>query len=158
MNVKVWIGVGLGSGLSPVAPGTTGTLGVLPLVYWCWGSPLWVWLVGLGVLCALALWSIGEAGRVLGAVDHGQIVIDEWAGMWIAAMACDRLLGLPVVSGMAIAFVGFRVFDIAKPWPVSWCEQRLPGSLGVLADDLAAGLYVAVLALVVAGILARVGV
>lgn len=149
-RLKFWIAVGLGSGLSPKAPGTTGTLGILPVVWAAWGAPLWVWIVGFAVLCLLALWSIDEAGRRLGAVDHGQIVIDEWAGMWIAGFALKDLFPEAPLWGLVIAFVGFRGFDIFKPWPVSWCERVIPGSLGVLVDDLAAGLYVLVCASVFA--------
>lgn len=147
---KYWVAVGFGSGLSPKAPGTTGTLGVLPLVIIAWDAPLWIWVLGCGVLCALAMWSIKTAGEILGAPDHGQIVIDEWAGMWIAAFALTTWTSVAWPLGVLIAFVGFRVFDILKPWPVSWCEQRIPGALGVLADDLAAGGYVLLLTLVFA--------
>ena len=141
-SLKFWVAVGFGSGLSPKAPGTTGTLGVLPLVAWAWTAPLWVWGLGLIVLCAASLWSIGEAGRRLGAVDHGQIVIDEWAGMWVAGFGVALWIPEHRWLGLALAFLAFRGFDIFKPWPVSWCEKRIPGALGVLADDVAAGLYV----------------
>ncbi len=141
-SIKFWVAVGFGSGLSPKAPGTTGTLGVLPLVAWAWTAPLWVWGLGLIVFCTASLWSIGEAGRRLGAVDHGQIVIDEWAGMWLAGFGVAFWMPDHLWLGLALAFLGFRGFDIFKPWPVSWCEKRIPGALGVLADDVAAGLYV----------------
>jgi len=149
-RLQYWIAVGLGSGLSPKAPGTTGTLGVLPLVVLVWDGPLWVWTLGLVLLCALSLWSIGVAGEILGAPDHGQIVIDEWAGMWIAGFGLAGFTEMSWPIGILIAFVGFRVFDIFKPWPVSWCEEQIPGALGVLADDLAAGIYVLLLTLVFA--------
>ena len=147
-EVKFWIAVGLGSGLSPKAPGTTGTLGVLPLIVLMWDASVLAWTTGLVILCALSIWSIPEAGRRLGEPDHGQIVIDEWAGMWLAAFGLNTLTELTVWTGLLIGFVGFRIFDIAKPWAVSWCERKIPGAWGVLMDDLAAGGYVLILALV----------
>lgn len=147
-EVKFWIAVGLGSGLSPKAPGTTGTLGVLPLLVLMWDASVLAWTTGLVILCALSIWSIPEAGRRLGEPDHGQIVIDEWAGMWLAAFGLNTLTELTVWTGLLIGFIGFRIFDIAKPWAVSWCERKIPGAWGVLMDDLAAGGYVLILALV----------
>jgi phosphatidylglycerophosphatase A len=141
-SLKFWIAVGLGTGLSPKAPGTTGTLGILPLVVLAWDAPVWVWILVFLILVTLSLWSIPEAGRRLGEIDHGQIVIDEWAGMWLAGFGVAMITDAPVFIGISVAFLGFRFFDILKPWPVSWCEQRIPDAWGVLADDLAAGLYV----------------
>ena len=147
-EVKFWIAVGLGSGLSPKAPGTTGTLGVLPLLVLMWDASVLAWTTGLVILCALSIWSIPEAGRRLGEPDHGQIVVDEWAGMWLAAFGLNTLTELTVWTGLLIGFIGFRIFDIAKPWAVSWCERKITGAWGVLMDDLAAGGYVLILALV----------
>jgi phosphatidylglycerophosphatase A len=147
-EVKFWIAVGLGSGLSPKAPGTTGTLGVLPLLVLMWDASVLAWTTGLVILCALSIWSIPEAGRRLGEPDHGQIVIDEWAGMWLVAFGLNTLTELTVWMGLLIGFIGFRIFDIAKPWAVSWCERKIPGAWGVLMDDIAAGGYVLILALV----------
>ena len=156
-EVKFWIAVGLGSGLSPKAPGTTGTLGILPLLVLMWDASVFAWTTGLVILCALSIWSIPEAGRRLGEPDHGQIVIDEWAGMWLAAFGLNTLTELTVWTGLLIGFVGFRIFDIAKPWAVSWCERKIPGAWGVLMDDLAAGGYVLILALVFGMISAHSG-
>ncbi len=147
-QLKFWIAVGLGSGLSPKAPGTTGTIGVLPLVYLVWNAPILVWVIGFVVLCALALWSIPEAGSQLGEPDHGQIVIDEWAGMWLSAFGISMFTDLPIWTGMLVGFIGFRIFDISKPFAVGWCERKLPGAMGVLMDDVAAGTYVLILAAV----------
>ena len=147
-EVKFWIAVGLGSGLSPKAPGTTGTLGVLPLLVLMWDASVVAWATGLAILCALSIWCIPEAGRRLGEPDHGQIVIDEWAGMWLAAFGLNTLTNFTVWMGLLIGFIGFRIFDIAKPWAVSWCERKIPGAWGVLMDDIAAGGYVLILALV----------
>ena len=147
-QLKFWVAVGLGSGLSPKAPGTTGTLGILPLLIVVWDASFFVWGLGFVALCALSIWSIPEAGRRLGEPDHGQIVIDEWAGMWLAAFGINAFTEVSVGIGLVVGFFGFRVFDIAKPWAVSWCEKHLPGAWGVLMDDVVAGGYVLILALV----------
>ena len=156
-EVKFWIAVGLGSGLSPKAPGTTGTLGVLPLLVLMWDASVLAWTTGLVILCALSIWSTPEAGRRLGEPDHGQIVIDEWAGMWLVAFGLNTLTELTVWMGLLIGFIGFRIFDIAKPWAVSWCERKIPGAWGVLMDDIAAGGYVLILALVFGMLSAHLG-
>lgn len=147
-RLKFWIAVGLGSGLSPKAPGTTGTIGILPLLFFIWEGPLIVWILGFFVLCGLAIWSIPEAGGQLGESDHGQIVIDEWAGMWLAACGISFCTDLTVWIGLFLGFFGFRIFDITKFGLVSWCERNLAGAWGVLMDDIAAGGYVLILALV----------
>jgi len=136
------IASGLGSGLSPFAPGTVGSLftalcllpslGVAATIHW------WAWS---GAVC-VAIWSAEEAGRRWGVVDHPAIVIDEVVGLWLAVLIPLTLIPLPIEHrGWLLlgAFALFRVFDIAKPWPVSLLERSLPGGWGVVADDLMAG-------------------
>jgi phosphatidylglycerophosphatase A len=131
-----------GVGHAPVAPGTVGSaltalaLGVLS------PSPLALVVMLLAVIL-VGTWAAHEAERSLGGKDPGAIVIDEVAGMALA------VLTLPLTPAVLIAgFVLFRVFDIVKPYPAN-ALQRLPGGVGVMIDDLVAGLY-ALLLLVVA--------
>jgi phosphatidylglycerophosphatase A len=129
---------GLGSGLIPKAPGTFGTLAALlpwlvlaqlPLTFYL-GVVLLAALAGIG-LC-------GEAARKMGRDDPGSIVWDEWVGLWVA------LAGLPLEWPWVLAgFVLFRLFDILKPGPVGWLDRRFHGGLGIMLDDLAAGLMAA---------------
>ena len=130
-----------GCGMSPWAPGTVGSLGSLPLgllIYWSFGQ------IALAVCAALlfvAGWRIADAQlrHDGGALEDPQwIVVDEVVGQWIALAA----LPLHPVS-VLVAFALFRLFDIAKPWPVSWADRRLGGGLGIMLDDLLAGLYAA---------------
>ena len=136
------IASGLGSGLSPVAPGTVGSLftalcllpslGVAATIHW------WVW----GGAVYVAIWSAEEAGRRWGVVDHPAIVIDEVVGLWLAVLIPLTLIPLPIELRWWVllgALALFRIFDIAKPWPVSLLERSLPGGWGVVADDLMAG-------------------
>ena len=136
------IASGLGSGLSPFAPGTVGSLftalcllpslGVAATIHW------WVWG---GAVC-VAIWSAEEAGRRWGVVDHPAIVIDEVVGLWLAVLIPLTLIPLPIELRWWVllgALALFRIFDITKPWPVSLMERSLPGGWGVVADDLMAG-------------------
>jgi phosphatidylglycerophosphatase A len=129
------IATGAGSGYSPMASGTVGS--VVGLI-------LWVALIGLSplgyALAALAIaglgvWAAGRASEIFRRHDDGRITIDEVAGMLFS------LAWLPARPEVAVlAFVLFRVFDIWKPFPAGAAE-RLPGGLGVMADDLVAGVY-----------------
>lgn len=129
-----FIALGFGSGLSPRAPGTMGTLVAFPLFWLLLESPLyWVWI---GIFLALGVWACGVAGRALGVHDHGGIVWDEVAAF---------LLVLPFapasVLGYALAFALFRLFDIWKPFPIGWLDARVKGGLGVMLDDVLAAAY-----------------
>jgi phosphatidylglycerophosphatase A len=126
---------GLGSGYSPFAPGTAGSIvGVLlflPLAGLGWPAQL-------GATVAVSVFGALAASRVAASVgrkDPGLVVVDEVAGQWVA------LLALPFTPATAVmGFLLFRVMDIVKPWPARDLE-RLPGGLGIVADDLAAGVY-----------------
>ena len=136
------IASGVGCGLSPFAPGTVGSLCTALCLLPCLGvaatSHWWAWS---GAVC-VAIWSAEEAGRRWGVADHPAIVIDEVVGLWLAVLIPLTLIRLPIELSWWVllgAFALFRVFDIAKPWPVSWLERSLPGGWGVVADDLMAG-------------------
>jgi phosphatidylglycerophosphatase A len=85
--------------------------------------------------CAAGLWASGNYARSVKRSDPSEVVIDEVAGMWLVFVA------LPLNEiGAAAGFALFRLFDIAKPWPISWLNRNVPGSLGIMADDIAAAL------------------
>ena len=133
-----------GSGFAPKAPGTVGSLAALPLIWpLLYFTPLWLVAVVTIFLFLAGTWAAGVAGQAWGKVDHGSIVIDEVVGMILAVSIPFYLLGqwadLPTVA--AVSFVTFRCFDIAKPWPVSLIDRRIKTGLGVMLDDVAAGLY-----------------
>jgi phosphatidylglycerophosphatase A len=130
-----------GVGFTPLAPGTAATavtaliLGLVPF------SP-GALVITFVAVTAIGIWAAGRAERVLGGKDPGVIVIDEVAGMILAVLLLPR-----TVPVLAAGFVVFRIFDIVKPFPAD-ASQRLPAGLGVMTDDLVAGLYaLAVLAL-----------
>jgi phosphatidylglycerophosphatase A len=127
---------GLGAGYAPVASGTFGTMVAIPLFILLsqWGTP--GVLAGLAVVSVLGVPAADHMERSLGASDPGKVVIDEIAGFLLA------MAGSPVAVGHIVAgFFLFRFFDIVKPPPVRQAERYLRGGLGVVADDLLAGVY-----------------
>lgn len=133
---------GFGSGLSPKAPGTFGTLAALP--FWFLLKPL-PWPAYLAICAALFLfgcWVCGESAKRLGVHDHGGIVFDEIVGYLVT---CIPLLmwNLPM-WWLLPAFLLFRFFDIVKPWPIKALDAKVDGGFGIMVDDLIAGLFAAV--------------
>ncbi len=132
------LALGLGSGLAPVAPGTFGSaLGLLlalPLARLGAGP----FAVATLLLAVLSIPLCGRMSRALGVHDHGGIVLDEFAGVWLNLLIAVLLVGFswPVV---AVTFFWFRVFDIAKPWPISFADRQFKGGFGIVVDDLLAG-------------------
>lgn len=128
------LALGFGAGLAPLAPGTAGSLAALPFIALV--APLGGWVYASAVVIAFIAgmrWC-GRAAEALGAPDHPAIVWDEMVGMWVA------LCFIPVSwATLAAGFALFRLFDIAKPWPLRLLE-RCPGGAGIMLDDLAAGL------------------
>jgi phosphatidylglycerophosphatase A len=132
-----FVASGFGSGYAPVAPGTFGSLAALVLGALMLGlAPI---MLPLAVILATlaGLWAL-RAGGV--EKDPGWVVIDEFAGMWIAMLP---LVGDPVRPlPLLVAFVAFRLFDIAKPGPIGWADRQ-GGPPGVMADDVMAGMAAA---------------
>jgi len=143
--------LGLGDRLP--APGTTA--GSLPAIVGWWlamvvlpgpAARLSATLVGAGVVFAVGIWAAAAESARRGLGDPGPVVIDEVAGQWLTMVPALLLLDVQAASslgGSAVAgFFLFRFFDVAKPWPVKLFE-KLPGGLGIMADDIAAGCYAA---------------
>lgn len=129
-----------GAGYLPKAPGTWGSLAALPFAWalLAAGGPSLLAVAALLVSLA-GWWAADRYMAASGTHDPGQIVVDEVAGQWLA------LLGAPHLSwwGFAAGFLLFRLFDIVKPWPVSWADRKVPGGLGVMLDDVLAGVMAA---------------
>jgi phosphatidylglycerophosphatase A len=147
-----------GSGRLPKAPGTWGTLAALPvaiLIAELAGRHaliLATLLVAAGGLWASHRYLAAGDRAASGDHDPGEVVIDEAAGLWLT------LWVLPFAWPYYLyAFLAFRLFDIAKPWPIRLLERRLPGAWGVMADDLLAGLYAWVLYAVLSGLWSLLG-
>ncbi len=131
-----FLSLGGGTGLLPWTPGSWGSLVGVGAFYLLdplgevayWGVLSALWAVGIP-LC-------GRTSRALGVKDHGAIVWDEIVGVMIALGLCGTSL-----LAVGLGFATFRILDIWKPWPISLLDQRLEGGLGVMADDLAAGVF-----------------
>jgi phosphatidylglycerophosphatase A len=132
-----WIALGFGSGLSPVAPGTVGTL-------WAWAAFLaidpWLsdagWWIVLLLGFALGCWACERTGRDLGKPDHSGMVWDEVIAFWLV------LLVVPAdFRSQLAAFFVFRFFDVLKPPPIRFLDQSIKGGFGVMLDDLVAAFY-----------------
>ena len=131
-----WLAFGFGSGLAPKAPGTFGTLVALP-IYWLiqdWSLPFYLgWLL---VSFAVGVYLCDRTAKELGVHDHPGIVWDEMVGYWIT------MLWAPAgVIWMLVGFAWFRLFDIVKPWPIGWADRRVHGGLGIMLDDVLAGVF-----------------
>ena len=133
------IGTGFGSGMFPVAPATAGSLVALAIYWWIpftGDSPGLLVLTGAGFL--LGIWATGKMSTDTNP-DPKQAVWDEFIGMWTTCILLPKTL-----PWMAAAFICFRILDIWKPWPIRRLE-RLHGGLGIMSDDLLAGVLGAVI-------------
>ncbi|HEV2263086.1 MAG TPA: phosphatidylglycerophosphatase A [Stellaceae bacterium] len=146
-----WLSTWFGCGLSPVGPGSVGSLAALPL------AALAVWLGGTLALqmVSAALLAIGIAAsdvyaRLTGIKDPDEVVIDEVAGQCLTLLVVP-LAPLPYIAG----FLLFRFFDVAKPFPIRWIERNLPGGWGIMLDDTGAAIYAMLVYLIGSHLLAR---
>lgn len=128
------VATGAGVGHLPFAPGTAGSLLGAALCFPLLALPWPVYLGATILLAVLAVWVAGRAASEAGQPDPAHVVIDEIVGMWVAAIALS-----PSLYDVAAVFLLFRLMDVVKPAPIPRLE-RLPGGLGIVADDVAAGL------------------
>lgn len=132
-----WIATALGAGLSPKAPGTAGSLiALFPWWFLLRGLPIGAYAAVLAAGFLLGVWACEVSDRRLGIHDQGALVWDEVIGMWITLFAAP-----PQWWWFIIGFALFRLFDIWKPWPVRWADHSVRGGLGVMLDDVVAGIY-----------------
>lgn len=131
------LATGFGSGLSPIVPGTMGSLAAIP--FWLLMARMPIW----------SCWVIIVAGFFIGCLicqrtsddmkvhDHGSIVWDEFIGMWITLMAIPTVSWEWILTGFFI----FRIFDMWKPWPIRWFDRRVSGGFGIMIDDVIAAIF-----------------
>jgi len=135
---------GFGSGLSPFAPGTMGTIIAIPFAIALKNlDSFWFWMV-LPVSFFFGVWLCDRVSQKLGMHDHGGIVWDEMVGYWLAV----AFVPLQWIWLLA-AFLLFRFFDIFKPWPIRQLDKNVSGGFGIMIDDVLAAIYtIALLGLV----------
>lgn len=133
-----FLAFGFGSGAVPKGPGTAGTL--VAMVIYLLLPPLTPLIYGALIVVSflLGLWICGQTARDIGVHDHGGIVWDEFVGYWITMFMAP--------SGWLWALIGFglfRVLDIFKPWPIKWADRQVTGGMGIMLDDVLAGIMAA---------------
>jgi len=148
-NPVHFLATGMGSGLSPWAPGTMGTLAAVPVYLLIAGLPLIAYLIVVVSSFIVGVLICGRTARDMGVHDHPAIVWDEFVGLWVALIYVP-LSWWSVALGVAL----FRLFDIWKPRPIRWLDRHVAGGLGIMADDVLAGIYALVsLHIIVYGIM-----
>ncbi len=131
-----FLALGFGSGLAPKAPGTFGTLAAIPLfLLLAMLTPL-VYLGAVIVMSIAGIYICGQAAKDVGVHDHPAIVWDEFIGYFIT------MFMVPVSwQSILMGFLLFRLFDILKPWPISFIDKKISGGLGIMLDDILAGIF-----------------
>lgn len=134
------LATGFGSGLSPIAPGTMGTVIAIPFYLLLAEFELIHYLMICVAGFVVGIWLCDRTAKDMGVHDHGGIVWDEMIGFLVSMIA--------VPSGwywILAGFILFRLFDILKPWPISWLDRRVSGGFGIMLDDLVAGLFAVII-------------
>ncbi len=131
-----FLAFGFGSGLAPFAPGTVVTLMAIPLYLLMQSLTLPLYLLVTTIVCVVGIWICGKSSDLLGVHDHSGIVWDEFAGYFITMIAAP-----PGWLWIIIGFALFRLFDIWKPWPISVLDKQVHGGLGIMVDDILAGVF-----------------
>jgi phosphatidylglycerophosphatase A len=134
-----FVAFGFGAGLAPRAPGTFGSLVGILAAWWLLELPLLARVALVLVVIVFGIYICGESARRLARHDDQRIVFDEIAGVLLTSLAVAE----KSFFALALVFVFFRIFDIAKPWPIRDVDHSLHGGLGIMLDDLIAALYAA---------------
>lgn len=135
-----FLSLGFGSGLSPFAPGTAGTIAAVLLYIPLSTLPLWAYISVLVIGTLFGIYICEKTSNKLGGHDNPAIVWDEFLGYWLT-----MLFAPPGWLWIIAGFILFRLFDIWKPWPISVVDHKVKGGLGIMLDDLLAGVYALVI-------------
>ena len=142
-NPVHFLALGFGSGLLKPAPGTWGTLSALPIYFLMvsyFTVSIEVYALTVAVALLLGIYLCGKTARDVGEHDHGAIVWDEIVGFLVTMLAVQ-----PTLTNVLAGFVLFRIFDILKPWPIKWLDQKVHGGFGIMIDDVLAGIAACVI-------------
>ncbi len=150
-----WLALGLGSGLPRRAPGTWGTVGGLIAGVILMRLGFVPFLILTILSCFIGVWFCGRASKMMGVHDDPHIVWDEWSGIWITLLPFSylgfangslfqTLMAPSTFILLILAFILFRFFDILKPPPIAWADKKVAGGLGIMLDDIIAGIMAAV--------------
>ncbi len=136
-----WLATWFGTGLAPKAPGTVGTLATVPVHFLLIQLPTYGHLASLVLLTILGTYSANKLAHEMNLEDPQIVVVDESAGVLLALF----LIGTTNWIGVIAAIVLFRILDMTKPWPISAAEKLKPAGIGIMADDIIAGLAAGIL-------------
>ena len=127
------------------APGTWGSLGALPfgIALYALGGSIFL-AIAVVIITVIGLWAADRFDKAMQGHDSKMIVIDEVAGQWLALIPAALNPYL-----IFVAFIGFRFFDVLKPWPISFFDKEVRGAAGVMGDDIVAGLFAGIIVLLV---------
>lgn len=154
-GIVYWLGIGLGSGLPRRAPGTWGTVGGLIVAIPLMSLGFVPFLIITLLSCIVGIWICGRTSQLMQVHDDPHIVWDEWAGIWITLLPFsyigiaeanfwqDISQNLSIIA-LLVAFILFRFFDIIKPPPIGWADKKVAGGLGIMLDDIIAGIMAAI--------------
>jgi len=134
-KINLFLATGFGSGYFPKAPGTVGT--AVAIIPWYFLQTLDLYYYSLVILVSsvAGIYICDQADKAMASHDNKRIVWDEFCGFWITMFA------IPFSpSALIIGFVLFRFFDIVKPWPIKWIDRNVHGGVGVMSDDIVAGI------------------
>ncbi len=134
-NPLYFFAFGFGSGAMPVAPGTFGTLMAIPFYLFLQPLPLIPYLIFLVCFIALASWASDRISRDIHFHDHPGMCIDEFAGFFVTMINAPHGF-----KWILLGFLLFRFFDIVKPWPIRWIDEKVHGGFGMVLDDIVAGI------------------
>lgn len=133
------LATGFGSGMFPWIPGTAGSLTAIPFWYVITLLPWQLYFIVVSLSICFGIYCCHQTAKDMGIHDHGCIVWDEFIGMWITLMA------LPVNNKcwVFMGFLLFRALDIWKPWPINWVDRKFQNGIGIIMDDIVAGIVTA---------------
>ena len=143
----LFLAFGFGSGLAPKAPGTFGTLAAIPLWLLLYQLPLSLYWVVIVFSAIAGIYICGQASSKLAVHDHSGIVWDEFVGLWIALAFIE-----PQLTSIIVGFLLFRLFDILKPWPISWLDKQVGAGIGIMIDDIVAGFFAAIVLVIISNL------
>jgi len=135
-NPLYFIAFGLGSGAIPIAPGTFGTIFAIPFYLLLQPLSFVFYLVFVFIFCIFSMWLCHRISRDIQIHDHPGMCIDEFAGFFVTMIAAP--IGW---QWIVIGFLLFRLFDIWKPWPIRFIDEKIPGGIGMVLDDILAGIF-----------------
>ena len=130
------LATGFGSGLSPWMPGTMGSLAAIPFWYLLNLLPVKIYLLLVLLGVSIGVYICHRTAEEMGVHDHSSIVWDEFIGMWITLMMVPG----PDWRWLLAGFILFRIFDIWKPWPIRWFDRHVSNGMGIMVDDIVAGI------------------